>query len=101
MRVMNWGFTRSLISLWMSPSCQTLSNARSMSRKTAIVHSLRLAKRVESVWSSSVGFIEECCERNPNCCDGIMWFISRKSFIRLVRIFSKIFPVIFKREMGL
>lgn len=46
---MKAGFSWRDISLWIKPSCQTLSKARSMSRKTAAVHSLRFECLVESV----------------------------------------------------
>jgi hypothetical protein len=61
-----------------------------MSRSTAIVHSLRLACRVESVWSSRMGFVMECCGRKPNCCWGMM-SVSRIVLKQVFRIFSKIF----------
>jgi hypothetical protein len=58
------------------------------------VHSLRLAYRVESVWSSRMGFIVERCGRKPNCCWGMVLSISRIDLRRLLRFFSRIFPMI-------
>lgn len=93
-------FNRREISLCRSPSCQTLSKARSMPRRTAIVHSLRLECRVVSVCSSRMGFIVERCGRKPNCCWGMMLSVSRMVLRQLLRIFSRIFPMICRREMG-
>jgi hypothetical protein len=42
----------------------------------------------------------ERSDRNPNCSRGRRLFVSRKFFRRLERIFSKIFPAMFRKDIG-
>ena len=88
------------ISLWIRPSCQTLSKARSMSKKTAAVHSLRFECLVVSVWNSSRGLMVERWGLKPNCWSGRRLCVSRSGAKRDARIFSKILPMMLRREIG-
>jgi hypothetical protein len=61
MILMKLGLRRREMSFCIRPSCQTVSKALSISKKTARVHSFRFACRVESVWNSRIGLMVERC----------------------------------------
>ncbi|CAI6356474.1 unnamed protein product [Macrosiphum euphorbiae] len=66
-RLTSCGAVLSLSSLCSSPSCHTLSNAFSKSRKTAAVFYLRFVALVR--WSTTCvsWLVVECCGRKANC----------------------------------
>jgi hypothetical protein len=55
---------------------------------------------VESVWNSNIGLMVDRWDRNPNCSGGSRLFSSSTCLRRLARIFSRIFPAMFRREIG-
>jgi hypothetical protein len=52
------------------------------------------------VWNSIIGLMVHRWDRKPNCSGGSRLFNSSTCLRRLARIFSRIFPGMFRREIG-
>ena len=85
----------------MSASCQTESKADLMSISSIAVELFEL-KFVLIIFLILINaWIVLCCSLKPNCCDGSMFFSSINTKILFLIIFSRIFPIILNKLIGL